>query len=101
MEKENQIKPVAKKRVGRLDTLKRARAEMGRLYRESRRGELDSLSALRMSQILEKIIDSLEFEAIEQLERELNDIADRAPVLSIVEKQNEGQEATGTIIRAN
>jgi hypothetical protein len=68
------ITPRERKRaikIARLDSLDGVAAELGRVYRESRRSELDSSTAWRLSSILSVIAKTLETSV---LEKRLNEI---------------------------
>jgi hypothetical protein len=58
-------------KIGRLNTLDGVVAELARVYRESRRNELDSSTAHRLAVILNFIGKTLE---TSQLEQRLNEI---------------------------
>jgi hypothetical protein len=58
-------------KIGRLDTLDGVVAELARIYRESRRNELDSSTAHRLAVILNLIGRTIE---TSELERRLNEI---------------------------
>jgi hypothetical protein len=58
-------------KIARLDSLDGVAAELGRVYRESRRSELDSSTAWRLSSILSVIAKTLETSV---LEKRLNEI---------------------------
>jgi hypothetical protein len=58
-------------KIGRLNTLDGVVAELSRVYRESRRDELDSSTAYRLASILREIGKTLE---TSELERRLSDI---------------------------
>jgi len=58
--------PPKKVRVGRLDTLAGVRAELGRVYRESRRGEMHPNIGTKLAFILQALQKSIELEVIEQ-----------------------------------
>lgn len=53
-------------RVGRLDSLAGIRAELGRVYREARRGELPTDHATRLASVLDMIRRVLEVEVLEK-----------------------------------
>ena len=62
------IKPMAdkkKKRVGKLDTLGGVLTEMGRVYREMRNKELDTLEGSRLVSALTQIRGTLELSELE------------------------------------
>ena len=55
----------AKVRIGRLTSVGRVGIEIGRLYRLARRGEIDTLEAFRLAQVLlglKACLESSEFE---------------------------------------
>jgi hypothetical protein len=58
--------PVSSIRIGRLDTLRGVRAELGRVYREARRGELATEQATRLASVLDMIRRALVEEVLEQ-----------------------------------
>jgi hypothetical protein len=76
--KANEAEAVRKKpiRVERLDTVGRVITEMGKLYREARRGEIDSGDAARLARILQLLRQGLETadleRRIEAIERSMN-----------------------------
>ena len=49
-----------KVRVGKLDTIGSVATEMGKIYREARRAELDTLDAVRLVKVLSEIRRGLE-----------------------------------------
>ena len=53
-------------RVGRLDTVGRIVSEMGRLYRQARRGEINSADASRLASILALMRQGLEASDLEK-----------------------------------
>jgi hypothetical protein len=67
--------PPPKPRIGRLDTLAGIRKELGRVYREARRGELHASTATRLAYILETLRKGIELEVIEQRLRALEEKA--------------------------
>jgi hypothetical protein len=58
-------------RIGQLKTLDGVARELARIYRESRRNQLDSSTAQRLAVILNLISRTLE---VSQVERRLNEI---------------------------
>ena len=56
----------AKIRIGRLDTVGGVVTELGRIYRQARRGELDVGDATRLAMILREIRCALEASDIER-----------------------------------
>ena len=56
----------AKVRIGRLDTIGGVVTELGRVYREARRGELDVGDATRLAYILREIRCALELSEFEK-----------------------------------
>ena len=56
----------AKIRIGPLDTVGGVVTELGRVYREARRGELDVGDATRLSMILREIRQALEVSEFER-----------------------------------
>jgi hypothetical protein len=58
-------------KIGRLNSIDGVVAEMARIYRESRRNELDSSTAYRLAAILRDIGKTIE---TSELERRLNEI---------------------------
>jgi hypothetical protein len=60
-----------KVKIGRLDTLDGVVAELSRIYRESRRNELDSSTAHRLAVILNLVGKTIE---TSRLEQRLNEI---------------------------
>ena len=58
-------------RVGRLDTVGHIVSEMGRLYRQARRGEINSADASRLASILALMRQGLE---VSDLERRLSEL---------------------------
>ena len=60
-----------KVRVGKLDTVGGVVAEMGKLYREARRGDLDTLDATRLCSVLAEMRRALEFGELERRVLEL------------------------------
>ena len=58
-------------RVGRLDTVGRIVSEMGRLYRQARRGEINSSDASRLASILALMRQGLEASDLERRLAEL------------------------------
>ena len=61
----------AKIRVGRLDTVGGVVTELGRIYRQARRGELDVGDATRLAMVLREIRSALEASDIERRIEEL------------------------------
>jgi hypothetical protein len=78
---EGKSKP-RKLRVGKLDTLGQIAAEIKRLYRAARHGDIESADAKRMAETLRIVVD------IEHLKRIADDldaltaVADRQPVMA-------------------
>lgn len=60
-----------KVRIGRLDTIGGVITEMGRVYRQARRKELDTLDANRLVGILAQIRTTMELSEIEERMRAL------------------------------
>ncbi len=58
-------------RIGRLDTVGGVVTELGRIYRQARRGELDVGDATRLAMILREIRSALEAGDIERRIQEL------------------------------
>jgi hypothetical protein len=56
----------AKIRIGRLDTVGGVVVELGRIYRQARRGQLDVGDASRLATILREIRSALEASDIER-----------------------------------
>lgn len=54
-----------KPRIGKLNSIGDCRAELGRVYRCARRGELDSLDGLRLARILFMLINAIEGDEFE------------------------------------
>ncbi len=61
----------AKPRIGRLDTVGGVVTELGRIYRQARKGELDVGDATRLAMILREIRSALEAGDIERRIQEL------------------------------
>ena len=57
-------KPVP--RVGRLDSIGCVASELGKLYRASRHGDLDTLDATRLATVLREIRATIESDDIEK-----------------------------------
>ena len=55
-----------KPRVGKLSTIGDCRHELGRIYRSCRRGDLDSLDAVRLAKILHTLIAAFRDEELER-----------------------------------
>ena len=58
-------------RVGKLDSVGGVLTEMGKLYREARRGDLDTLDATRLCSVLSEIRRCLELGELERRVLEL------------------------------
>ncbi len=58
-------KPEKPKRIGRLDDVKGVRRELGRLYREARRGKIDTIDLSRFVGALREMKGCLIAEAFE------------------------------------
>ncbi len=70
----------AKVRIGRLTSVGRVGIEIGRLYRLARRGEIDTLEAFRLAQVLLGLKSCLESSEFERRVAELETaIAQREP----------------------
>ena len=61
-------------RIGRLDTIGGVVVELGRIYRQARRGELDVGDASRLATILREIRSALEASDIERRIEELEQV---------------------------
>lgn len=77
-----------KLRIGKLDSIGRVASELGHLYRQARRGEIETLDASRCATILGEVRKCLEIAAVE----------DRLRVLE--ERVGERRSATVTPLRA-
>ena len=66
-----------KVRIGKLHSLGGVLKELGRVYREARRGELDDQTAVRLASILREMRACLEASAIEGRLRALEEAARR------------------------
>ena len=64
----------AKIRIGRLDSVGGVVTELGRVYRQARRGELDVGDATRLAMILREVRSSLESGDIERRIEELEQV---------------------------
>jgi hypothetical protein len=72
-------------RIGKLSTVSMVGSEIARLYKQSRRGEIDSLVAYRLATVLGMLAKCLETGAVEAQLAELREAIDKQEPHNVVQ----------------